>query len=58
MRSVIDSDLPPELASGNRIEGIYRISPHRASSEDQDADRDVDRHVTRRQNDFDSEELS
>jgi len=54
MRAVIDSDLPPDLASGNRIGGIYRISLHRASSEDQDADRDV----TRRQNDFDSEELS
>jgi hypothetical protein len=32
MRAVIEGDLPPELASGNRIGGIYQISPHRASS--------------------------
>ena len=48
--AVIDSG----LASDDQIGGIYRISPHRASPEDQDADRDV----TRPQDDFDSEELS
>jgi hypothetical protein len=42
MRAVIDSDLPPELASGSRIGGIYRISPHRAGSEEQDQDQDQD----------------
>lgn len=44
-RAVIDSDLPPELASGTRIGGFYRLSDHRASSEDQAAGLDTDRQV-------------
>ena len=38
-------DLAPEQVSGDGVAGFYRSSDHRASAEDQDAGRDVDRHV-------------
>jgi hypothetical protein len=38
-------DLAPEQVSGDAIAGFYRSSDHRASNEDRDARRDVDRHV-------------
>ena len=44
-RAVIESDLPPELAVGNRTGGFYRISDHHASSADKDGHRDGDRQV-------------
>ena len=38
-------DLAPEQVMGDAIAGFYRSSDHRASDEDRDARRDVDRHV-------------
>ena len=38
-------DLAPEQVMGDAIAGFYRTSDHKASPEDRDARRDVDRHV-------------
>jgi hypothetical protein len=38
-------DLAPEQVSGDAIAGFYRSSDHRASADDREARRDVDRHV-------------
>ena len=43
--AAVNGDPAPELASGSRIRGPHRTSDHHASSEDRDANQDVDRHV-------------
>ena len=43
--AAVDGDLAAQQASGNRVAGIYRIADHHASSEDKQANRDIDRHV-------------
>jgi hypothetical protein len=43
--AAVNGEQAPELASGNQTAGFYRISDHRASAADQEANRDVDRQV-------------